>query len=64
VRLAALLRSLIRPGEDEDLEHGEPGPGKVLVTLRRDQVGDPIEQAWVDEEIAWQWSDRAWRHGP
>lgn len=64
MRLGDLLRSLLRPGEEHDIEHGAPGPGKALVTLRRDWMGDPVEQAWIDEATAWQWSDTAWRDDP
>lgn len=49
-------------------EHGEPilaADGKALervrVVLRRDGMGDPTEEAWVDPRLACQWADTSWR---
>lgn len=53
-----------RPTEPEDEEHGTPGDGKKLVTVRRDRGGDPAEQAWVPEETAPEWDERFWRPSP
>lgn len=55
-----------KPGPVLDAD-GRPATGtdgrplqKVLVTIRRDRNGDPIEQAWVDPRHAWQWDGDQW----
>lgn len=56
---------LRRPQHAPDVTvHGEAGGGKVLVTIGRDENGDPIEQAWIHPEQAPQWDPRFWEKNP
>lgn len=43
---------------------GESGEGRVLIVTMRDAAGEPIERAWVDPSIAWQWGDTQWSSSP
>lgn len=59
-------RELGEPGPVLDRD-GEPvlGPegqrlDKVLVTTRRDPMGDVTEAVWMDPRIAWQWDESVW----
>lgn len=61
--LSRLLR-WIKPGLEDDIEHGEPGEGRVLVTIRRDGQGHAIERAWVAPEVARQWDESTWKSRP
>ncbi|MDR6868154.1 hypothetical protein J2Y69_002765 [Microbacterium resistens] len=44
----------------DSLVRGKERPGHVLVVTRRDADGEPIESAWVDESIAWQYDETRW----
>ncbi|GAA1732986.1 hypothetical protein GCM10009746_14090 [Microbacterium paludicola] len=47
----------LRSDDDDVITHGEPGEGRVLVTIRRDGDGTPLERAWIRPDLAWQWED-------
>ncbi|HRN28141.1 MAG TPA: hypothetical protein PK781_03315 [Terrimesophilobacter sp.] len=51
-----------KPDEEElkVLVLGTPDGGKVLVTIRRDEFGNPTQQLWVAEEHAHNFRNDHW----